>query len=106
MEYEDDIHVDNKHLNGAVDGDLVIVEIINKNVDFINDLCPLYECIGYVIYLESDIARIEFKGSYIYDIYKDFSYEILNSDIPDWRSVEDGYNINMIHNPNWMEEIK
>ena len=44
--------------------------------------------------------------TYIYDIYKDFSYEILNSDIPDWRSVEDGYNINMIHNPNWMEEIK
>ena len=31
MEDEDDIHVDNKHLNGAVDGDLVIVEIINKN---------------------------------------------------------------------------
>ena len=48
-----------------------LTDIINKNVDFINDLCPLYECIGYVIYLESDIARIEFKGSYIYDIYKE-----------------------------------
>ena len=83
-----------------------LTDIINKNVDFINDLCPLYECIGYVIYLESDIARIGFKGSYIYDIYKDFSYEILNSDIPDWRSVEDGYNINIIHSPNWLEEIK
>lgn len=32
MEDEDDIHVDNKHLNGAVDGDLVIVEIINKKL--------------------------------------------------------------------------
>ncbi len=31
MEDEEDIHVDNKHLNGAVDGDMVIAEIINKN---------------------------------------------------------------------------
>lgn len=31
MEDEDDIHVDNKHLNGAVDGDMVIAEITNKN---------------------------------------------------------------------------
>lgn len=31
MEDEEDIHVDAKHLNGAVDGDLVIAEITNKN---------------------------------------------------------------------------
>lgn len=31
MEDEEDIHVDNKHLNGAVDGDMVIAEITNKN---------------------------------------------------------------------------
>lgn len=31
MEDEDDIHVDKEHLNGAIDGDLVIVEITNKN---------------------------------------------------------------------------
>ncbi len=31
MEDEEDIHVDKDHLNGAVDGDLVIVEITNKN---------------------------------------------------------------------------
>ena len=31
MDEEDDIHVDSKHLNGAIDGDLVIVEIINKH---------------------------------------------------------------------------
>lgn len=31
MEDEEDIHVDNKHLNGAVDGDLVIAEITDKN---------------------------------------------------------------------------
>lgn len=31
MEGEEDIHVDNKHLNGAVDGDLVIAEITDKN---------------------------------------------------------------------------
>ena len=31
MEDEDDIHVESKHLNGAIDGDLVIVEITNKN---------------------------------------------------------------------------
>lgn len=31
MEGEDDIHVDAKHLNGAIDGDMVIVEITNKN---------------------------------------------------------------------------
>lgn len=31
MEDEEDIHVDGKHLNGAVDGDLVIAEITNKN---------------------------------------------------------------------------
>ena len=83
-----------------------ITKILNVDTDFIDELRPLYECIGYVIYLESGIARIEFKGSYIYDIYKDFSYEILNSEIPDWKSVEDDYNINMIHNPNWLEEIK
>ncbi len=31
MEGEEDIHVDNKHLNGAVDGDMVIAEITDKN---------------------------------------------------------------------------
>lgn len=31
MEDEEDIHVDAKHLNGAVDGDMVIAEITNKN---------------------------------------------------------------------------
>ena len=31
MEDEDDIHVDKEHLNGAQDGDMVIVEIVNKN---------------------------------------------------------------------------
>lgn len=31
MDDEDDIHVDKDHLNGAVDGDVVIVEIVNKN---------------------------------------------------------------------------
>ncbi len=31
MEGEEDIHVDNKYLNGAVDGDMVIAEIIDKN---------------------------------------------------------------------------
>lgn len=31
MEDEEDIHVDNRHLNGAVDGDMVIAEITNKN---------------------------------------------------------------------------
>ena len=31
MQDEEDIHVDGKHLNGALDGDLVIVEIIDKN---------------------------------------------------------------------------
>ena len=31
MEDEDDIHVDKEHLNGAIDGDLVIVEITSKN---------------------------------------------------------------------------
>lgn len=31
MKDEEDIHVDGKHLNGAVDGDLVIAEIIDKN---------------------------------------------------------------------------
>lgn len=31
MEDEEDIHVDNKHLNGAVDGDMVIAEITDKN---------------------------------------------------------------------------
>ncbi len=30
MEDEEDIHVENKHLNGAIDGDLVVVEITNK----------------------------------------------------------------------------
>ncbi len=31
MEDEEDIHVDSKHLNGAIDGDLVIVEVTNKD---------------------------------------------------------------------------
>ena len=31
MEDEEDIHIDKEHLNGAIDGDLVIVEITNKN---------------------------------------------------------------------------
>ena len=31
MEDEEDIHVDKEHLNGAQDGDMVIVEITNKN---------------------------------------------------------------------------
>ena len=31
MEDEDDIHVEAKHLNGAIDGDLVIVEITDKH---------------------------------------------------------------------------
>lgn len=31
MDDEDDIHVDKDHLNGAIDGDMVIVEITNKN---------------------------------------------------------------------------
>ena len=31
MENEDDIHIDKEHLNGALDGDIVIVEIIDKN---------------------------------------------------------------------------
>ena len=31
MEGEDDIHIDKEHLNGAIDGDTVIVEIVNKN---------------------------------------------------------------------------
>ncbi len=31
MDDEDDIHVDKEHLNGAQDGDMVIVEIVNKN---------------------------------------------------------------------------
>ena len=31
MKDEEDIHVDAKHLNGALDGDFVIVEIIDKN---------------------------------------------------------------------------
>ena len=31
MKDEDDIHVDKEHLNGAIDGDMVIVEIISKN---------------------------------------------------------------------------
>ena len=31
MANEDDIHVDKEHLNGAIDGDLVIVEIVNKS---------------------------------------------------------------------------
>lgn len=31
MQDEDDIHVESKHLNGAIDGDFVIVEITNKN---------------------------------------------------------------------------
>lgn len=30
MENEDDIHIDKSHLNGAVDGDIVIAEVINK----------------------------------------------------------------------------
>ena len=30
MEDEEDIHVENKHLNGAIDGDMVIVEIVDK----------------------------------------------------------------------------
>lgn len=72
----------------------------------INDLYPLYECIGYVIYEESGIIRIEFKGTYVYDIYKDFDFDTLNSEIPDWKTVKDDYNINIIQNPNWLEEIK
>ncbi len=31
MDNEEDIHVDNKYLNGAITGDVVIVEIINKS---------------------------------------------------------------------------
>ena len=31
LEGEEDIHVDNKYLNGAIDGDMVIVEVIDKN---------------------------------------------------------------------------
>ena len=31
MDGEEDIHVDKEHLNGAMDGDTVIVEIVNKN---------------------------------------------------------------------------
>lgn len=31
MKDEEDIHVDNEHLNGAIDGDMVIVEITNKH---------------------------------------------------------------------------
>lgn len=83
-----------------------LVRILEKN--HLSDIMsPLLECFGYIIKEESNRIILEFYGTYIYDIWKDFwktDFNGNNSSTINWKESEDEFSDMDLSNISWNGE--